>query len=387
MHHHLNLIVRNGFKKNQTAAKLLNKCKSIVRAVNHSQPILYDVRKYQDELDIPISAIMQEMTTRWWSILQMLISLIKNLSAITLALVRFDKQHLIINEEEKSKIIELIQLLEPFKHVGEQFGRDKDITLTSIVPMFHYLKENILPQNATDSLMIRDMKKHMLTKLENRYSVDQWKFLKAITVLDPRVKSRVINDQHVVLDLKSKVKEIAQATVPDQIPPTQNQEYHNLQSTSFTTPAASSSPPDGPSHSHVSAKDTLYKTVYSDDSDDDVPSNINQLDAKIDVEFNLYKSFRLNSEQKIKTHLITWWKEHKGQFPCLFQAVKALLSTPATSVPSERIFSEAGYIARARRSRIIPQNLNKFIFIKKKLKYVPELSKLDLSQEEIIDLL
>ena len=99
--------------------------------------------------------------------------------------------------------------------------------------------------------MIKDMKKHMLTKLENRYNQQQWNFLKTVTVLDPRVKSRVITEQQVLLDLKSKVKEIVQATVPDQIPPTQNQEYHNLQSTSFTTPPASSSPPDGPSHSHV----------------------------------------------------------------------------------------------------------------------------------------
>ena len=61
--------------------------------------------------------------------------------------------------------------------------------------------------------------------------------------------------------------------------------------------------------------------------------------------------------------------------------MKALLSTPATSVPSERIFSEAGYIACARCSRILPRNLNKFIFIKKNINYVPELIKQDLSQE------
>ena len=86
--------------------------------------------------------------------------------------------------------------------------------------------------------------------------------------------------------------------------------------------------------------------------------------------------------------LLKWWKDYKGQFPCLFQAVKGLLGTPATSVPSERIFSEAGYIARARRSRIIPQNLNKFTFLKKNLKYVPELSKQDLLSvdEDVVEL-
>ena len=56
--HHLNLVVKEGIKKVIGAARLLKKCKLIVQAVNNSTPILYDVRKYQDKLDIPIRAIL-----------------------------------------------------------------------------------------------------------------------------------------------------------------------------------------------------------------------------------------------------------------------------------------------------------------------------------------
>ena len=69
--------------------------------------------------------------------------------------------------------------------------------------------------------------------------------------------------------------------------------------------------------------------------------------------------------------VLKWWKENKNRYPLLYEAAKGLLHTPATSVPSERIFSEAGYIARARRSKILPVNLNRHLFIKKNLKYVP----------------
>ena len=48
-----------------------------------------------------------------------------------------------------------------------------------------------------------------------------------------------------------------------------------------------------------------------------------------------------------------------------------MLCTPATSVPCERIFSEAGYISRAKRSRILPENLDKILFIKKNKQYLP----------------
>ena len=85
--HNMKLTVRNGFNKNRPTARLLTKCKNIVKAVNHSQPILYDV---------------QVMTTRWWSILHMLTSILNN-------------SHLLLTEDEKAKIKELIALLKPFK--------------------------------------------------------------------------------------------------------------------------------------------------------------------------------------------------------------------------------------------------------------------------------
>ena len=112
----------------------------IVTAVNHSTPILYDVRQYQHELGLPITDIMQEMTTRWWSILAMLQSILKSWHPIIIALANSNKAHLVLEEGEQTKVKELIALLEPFKDVGEQFGKESDVTLTSIVPMFDHLR-------------------------------------------------------------------------------------------------------------------------------------------------------------------------------------------------------------------------------------------------------
>ena len=80
----------------------------------------------------------------------------------------------------------------------------------------------------------------------------------------------------------------------------------------------------------------------------------------------------MTKPQKETLHVISWWKERKCEYPCLFKAVRSMLCTPATSVPSERIFSEAGYIARAKRSSISPVNLHKYLFIKRNRKYLPE---------------
>ena len=74
---------------------------------------------------------------------------------------------------------------------------------------------------------------------------------------------------------------------------------------------------------------------------------------------------------KDKCNVLEWWKKNRAKFPYLFQAAQACLHIPATSVPAERIFSLAGYVVRSRRSKILPINVNKSIFLKKNAKHVP----------------
>ena len=48
-----------------------------------------------------------------------------------------------------------------------------------------------------------------------------------------------------------------------------------------------------------------------------------------------------------------------------------MLHIPATSVPAERIFSLAGHVVRLRRSKLLPTNVNKFVFLHKNLDEIP----------------
>lgn len=61
------------------------------------------------------------------------------------------------------------------------------------------------------------------------------------------------------------------------------------------------------------------------------------------------------------------WKDHCSQYPLLSQLAKACLSVPATSVPSERIFSTAGDIVNAQRSQLLPESVDVLIFLKKNM--------------------
>ena len=98
-------------------------------------------------------------------------------------------------------------------------------------------------------------------------------------------------------------------------------------------------------------------------------------EQKLMVEVKHYQTITMTKEQKEDTNILKWWKCNRGLFPNLFKLVKVYLHIPATSVPSERIFSLAGYIVRSRRSNILPVNVDKHIFLKKNNEHIPTKTK------------
>ena len=357
--HHLNLVVQEAFKKNKVAAHILQKCKKIVSAINYSNTILYDVRKYQQELGLPPVKLLQEVSTRWWSILAMLISIKNERSATTLALNEAGKNHLILTNKEFSRILEIIVLLQVFKDKTDQLGVKDDITITKIVPTFEFFRKYLRKPQENESKMLKSMKVHMLTKLETRYSKEQFEYLSQCSYLDPRFKKSVHCD---LPSFTERVKDIA-LSYTEIIHDTQSQSLQNIQNshTRREQPTPSTS------------KDTENDIFSDDDSEDESElTSTNDLSKRISLEIDRFSHINLKREQKHNIRLISWWQERKEEYPYLFKAVRAMLCTPATSVPCERIFSEAGYISRAKRSRILPENLDKILFIKKNQAHLPK---------------
>ena len=273
----------------------------------------------------------------------------ENMDAVTLTLGDNNKSNLILNLNDKFNINCIIRLLKPFKVCGEMLSSETNVTISLIIPMFEILKKH-LSASTMDTTLIKEMKTKMLAKLKTRYNLDQMKILKTCTLLDIRYKTcnYVANDFG---QLEKDVKEILGNSEAEQsqqeIPATEGQELENL--SSF----------------EGNASDIF---AFEDDIVDE--NSVIQSDT-LQNEMRHYKSLTMSAADKDKTNVLQWWKEHKALFPSLFKAAQAYLHIPATSVPSERIFSLAGYIVRARRSKILAANVNKTIFLKKNEKHIP----------------
>jgi hypothetical protein len=71
--------------------------------------------------------------------------------------------------------------------------------------------------------------------------------------------------------------------------------------------------------------------------------------------------------QNLNCNVAEWWFSHKSVLHPLSEIALKYTMIPATSVPSERIFSKTGQIMSARRNRLLPDNLDTLIFLHKNM--------------------
>lgn len=60
---------------------------------------------------------------------------------------------------------------------------------------------------------------------------------------------------------------------------------------------------------------------------------------------------------------LRWWARREKQFPRLAKLAKIYLAVPATSTPSERVFSLAGNTVTRQRASLHPGNVDKLVFL------------------------
>ena len=65
-----------------------------------------------------------------------------------------------------------------------------------------------------------------------------------------------------------------------------------------------------------------------------------------------------------------WWLANKNQYPILHNLALKYLSIPATSVPSERLFSDAKNLVTPQRTRLNSNLINQLMFLKRNREYI-----------------
>ena len=182
------------------------------------------------------------------------------------------------------------------------------------------------------------------------------------SLLDPRYKNlSFISDDNVKQKIQSTLQtqyaqlkwEMSQQSIPSS--PT------TITSTDATSSIAESSITTGsltPSrslHEHKARREQRTKKVLQ------IKETIS---STVEDEITIYFLMPIARENK---NPLDWWKAKQEIFPILSIIARKYLGIPATSVASERLFSDAGNHVTAKRNSLDPNLLAKMLFLKRNM--------------------
>jgi hypothetical protein len=87
------------------------------------------------------------------------------------------------------------------------------------------------------------------------------------------------------------------------------------------------------------------------------------------TEFEEIERYFEMPQQDSKVDLINWWTTHKCSFPNLYKMANDILNIPATSVPSEQIFSKSGDVITKKRNRLSKDSIQAIMCADSMLKF------------------
>lgn len=385
-----NLVTIDGIKKVPEIDALVTKCKKIVKAVRYRLPDLEKeadsqmqyfrslenaARTIEDDENDPITdsdeehgqesdeqhyrfggldhvpSIKSATPTRWHSVLEMLESMVHccNRSPINEMLQKIGQSDLRITQSDWNVLEDLVKFLSKFREAVTILSSQKACTLNVALVFKSEIKDvlNSIPDDET--LIMLSLKRNMLNQVDKRFPTT--KATVAAALLDYRFMG--LTEIDVYLDRLNMTRASFLAGYFKDIVGLETSESETTQLIPSTCTVPVRETKD------TSSSQLLLKLAKKHCSYNSIGF---QNEDAIDQETWKY----LAAADPTELHdgdLLSFWKKRTTSFPLLSTLARALLCIPATSTPSERVFSVAGLVLTAKRSRLMPQRVNKIIFI------------------------
>ena len=334
----------------QTVERAIRRCSALVASFSRSWKKQRDLKEKQSQLNLPEHKLLGAVTTRWGSTYDMVQRILEQQQAISAVLLEDRKSWcLMLNDRDVTVLEEFVKVVKPLSVLTDALSGEKEVTCSAIRPLLHHVVE-ICKEEDEDMPLSVEMKSVISTNLSSRYEsavisliVDKCSFL------DPRFKENYVADTDLT---KSNLL-------------TEMLEQHQDDcSTSLTNPPQQqdSLEPEPPAKK-AKGLTAILKRLPNPKSN--VPNQQPlSLRARMEKEIINYLE-----QPCIETDCnpLLWWKNNCIYFPLLAVLARKYLCIPATSVPSERIFSKGGIIVNLLRNRLKPQHVNNLMFLSKNM--------------------
>ena len=232
---------------------------------------------------------------------------------------------------------QLCQLLEPLSKLTDALSSETRVTLSAIKPVLDHITCDVLVEKDEDPILTKEMKRVMREDLNHRYREKAKRIMHIACFIDPRFKSSFL-DEPEAATVDSCVREEALKLAPVQV----REEPQSTSSTSTTNTTTAASERKG-------LAGLLKKITSARNQRVEEGQVLTTAEDRVKEEIKIYLSL-----PSIPADPLVWWRGHASELPHLARVARKLLCIPATSVPSERLFSASGHIVSPRRSLLKP---------------------------------
>ncbi|XP_056119514.1 E3 SUMO-protein ligase ZBED1-like [Rhinichthys klamathensis goyatoka] len=347
--HRLHLAVENAVKKDGRIDRAVGVCKKLVSHFSHSWKASDALAKVQKELNLPSHCLISECQTRWGSRQMMISRILEQQQALTQVLSADKKvRHLIPTWQDIDVLESVSKSLGPLLDFTDALSGDEYVSVSFVKPVLQLFNTSLLEMQEEDTDLTKNIKKKILDYLNEKYEDDDTqKLLDMASFLDPRFKMDFIS-----ADKKTQVK----ARVASQM--MECQEKSSCSTDVEPSASASASAPQA-----KKAKKSLGSFFKQSETVAKGDSSLTLKDA-VEAELNTYM---LTPPIDKEEDPLAWWKVHKLSFPRLARLARKYLCIPATSSPSERLFSTSGNIVTCQRTCLKPAKVDRLVFLAKNL--------------------
>lgn len=306
-----------------------------------------DLATAQQELNIPAHQLISESPTRWGSRAKMIERVLEQERAISQVLAS-DKRtrHLVLTWQDLEVLESVHKALKPLLEFTDTLSGEDYVTVSYVKPVLHLFHSSILAIQEDDTALTQSIKVSILDYLREKFDDPATNdLLDMAGLVDPRFKTRYVAED--------KVEEIKCRAIS---------EMEAMLSESDQVSA--SQPHQAPTVSEPAAEPPKKKTLGSFFKRATTSSATSSQRERIETELSAYlQSVDADSE----SDPLQWWKTHEEMFPNLKNVAKKYLCVPATSSPSERLFSTSGNIVTCHRAALKPDAVDRLVFLAQNL--------------------
>ncbi|XP_043535584.1 E3 SUMO-protein ligase ZBED1-like isoform X2 [Chiloscyllium plagiosum] len=330
--------------------RVLTRCKKLMESIFSSPSLRDKLSSSEPSLKVH-SKMFLNGNMKWYCTYSMLQSLQEHRHFLDGLSESLQEKGLALKLDDWQVVREIVDILKPLAIATSTFTKERFSSLSLVKPVITSLLYKHLAASESDSELAHDIKQTICANLNQWYSdreVNQ--VLNLACALDPRFRGLDFLSQAERVEtlhaLKREASELAR--------------LHPPASGRSSLEPSSTGPNPAKKPKHDSGIEYLLGDLCNVRS-----ASANSVHQQAEQEIS---NFQTSEASSLCQDPLLWWKTHHTQYPLLASVARKLLAVPATVVPANWIFTEAGHGIYSKRSALAPEHVDMLVFMHGNLK-------------------